>query len=97
MTTGIFRFNQIGECEEIPQKDIDFWCSRCHFPLGPACSFDKALIQQCWDEGSAIAHQWHLQHECPFAHKKEECRCNSFKSIEEAFQSAGLKYKYKRA
>ena len=93
MSTGIFKINSIGEREELSQKYIDFWCGQCQFPLGPACSFDKVLIQQCWDEGGAIAHQWHLQHECPFAHEGEECSCNSFKSIEEAFQSAGLEYK----
>ena len=91
--TGVFKTNIFGVLEEIPQKDIDYWCSLCQFPLAREKCKEKALIQQCWDEGMAIAGKWHLQHECPFVYKGQECRCNDFKTIEDAFRFVGLEYK----
>ncbi len=93
MSTGIFRRNPIGQLEEIPQEQLDFWCQLCQFPLVEGKCKDKASIQKCWDMGQAIAGMWHIQHECPFRHKVERCRCNDFKTIQEAFRSAGLEYK----
>ncbi len=93
MSTGIFRTNPIGQLEEVPQKDIDFWCSQCQFPLRLGGCSTSELIQQCWDEGGAVAHKWHLQHECPFVHSGQSCRCNDFKNIRSAFRAAGLTYK----
>ncbi len=91
MSTGIFRRNIVRELEEIPQHQIDYWCQLCQFPLATEgkCT-DKAQIQECWDKGSSIGNKWHLQHECPFAHKGEACRCNDFKTINDAFRAAGL-------
>jgi len=96
VSSGIFRRNIIGELEEIQQEQIDYWCSQCQFPFGPERCRDKALIQKCWDEGGAVAGRWHIQHESPFIHKGERCRCNDFKTIEDAFRVVGLKYKTKR-
>jgi hypothetical protein len=93
LSTGIFRRNPIRELEEVPQKDIDFWCGQCQFPYGEGKCKDKAFIQRCWDETGAVAHNWHLQHECPFAHQGHRCRCNDFKGMKEAFLAAGLEYK----
>ncbi len=95
MSTGIFMRNMIGELEEIPREYIDYWCQLCQFPLAEGKCKDKALIQQCWDEGSSVAGKWHIQHECPFIQKRQTCSCNDFKTIEEAFRAAGLEYKGK--
>ena len=102
MSTGIYRESPIGEQEEVEQEYIDYWCKLCQFPyeeeeIGGSwvkvkCR-SKELIQQCWDDSEAIAHKWHIRHECPFVHKGESCRCNDFKNIEEAFKVAGLEYK----
>jgi len=92
MSSGVFRRNILGELEEIPQDQIDYWCKLCQFPLVEGKCKDKALIQQCWDEGGAVAGKWHLQHDCPFVHKGQPCRCNDFKSIKNAFRAAGLTY-----
>jgi hypothetical protein len=102
MSTGIFRRNPIGELEEVKQEHIDYWCNQCQFPYGAERCQDKNLIQRCWNEHQAIAetlnveseaHIWHLQHECPFIHQGTQCRCNEFKTIEEAFQAAHIRYK----
>lgn len=100
--TEIFRRNVLGELEEVPQRDIDYWCGQCQFPYGLERCRDKALIQRCWLELQAIAatlkqpseaYIWHLQHECPFVHKGERCRCNDFRAMLAAFEAAGLKYR----
>jgi len=96
VSTGIFRRNVVGELEEVKQKHIDFWCKTCQFPYGEGKCQDKALIQKCWDASGSVAHNWHLQHECPFAHQGQTCRCNDFKTIEDAFLAAGLEYKSER-
>ncbi len=93
MSTGIFKHNAFGQLEEVPQEDIEFWCSECQFPYGSKRCQEKRLIQKCWDKSEAIASKWHLQHECPFVHKGEKCHCNNFKTIEKAFKAAGLEYK----
>ena len=83
---------------EVEQKHINAWCDHCQFPYQePWCLIPN--IQRCWNESYGIAvtlaegkqgHIWHLQHECPFVHKGEACRCNDFREIEEAFQAAGV-------
>ena len=93
--TGVFKHSIFGGLEEILQENIDYWCSLCQFPLAEEMCKDKALIQQCWDESQAIAGKWHIQRECPFAHKGQECRCNDFKDIEDAFRFVGQEYKRK--
>lgn len=102
MGTEIFKRNIFGELEEVPQKYIDAWCKQCQFPYGVEKCQSRELIQRCWFELQAIAwtlkvdseaHIWHLLHECPFIHKGEPCRCDDFRTIEDAFQSAGLEYK----
>ena len=94
MGTGIYRRHPLGGTEEVPQKDIDYWCGLCQFPLiggGQGCG-TKEAIQQCWNESGAVAGEWHKQHECPFINLGQECHCNDFKTIEEAFKVAGIKY-----
>jgi hypothetical protein len=77
---------------EITQEDVDMWCGLCRFPIeGKRCK-DKETIKACWGK-SPNAHQWHLQHECPFAQKGQVCHCNDYKSFEDAFKAVGLKYK----
>ena len=101
MTTGVYRDNPLGIQEEVPQKDIDFWCNLCQFPtfianetgLTYKCT-EPWQIQRCWDKTGAIAGEWHKQHECPFIHLNQPCRCNDFKSIEEAFKAVGLEYRH---
>jgi hypothetical protein len=93
VSTGIFKRNILGELEEIPQRHIDYWCQLCQFPLAEGKCKDKALIQRCWDESGAVAGRWHIMHECSFIHKGQECRCNDFTTIEEAFRAAGLEYR----
>jgi len=94
----ITRLNPIGQPEIVPQKDIDFWCSLCQFPFpvnGQKCKIQllsQFLIQKCWDDTNAIAGEWHKQHECPFIHQGQECKCNYSDSIEKAFEVAGLEY-----
>lgn len=91
MATGIYRDDIINGLEEIPQKDIDFWCGLCQFSLeSPECS--KESIQICWDKVGASAGEWHRQHECPFIHLGQSCRCNDFEGIQEAFKATGLEY-----
>ena len=89
--TDIFKHNMFGELEEIPQEHIDYWCQLCQFPAKGKCR-KKALIQKCWDESGAVAGEWHKQHECPFIHQLQPCRCNNFKTIKNAFRAAGLEY-----
>lgn len=75
MGTGVF--NKFGG--EIDQKSIDFWCGNCHYPpTGERCN-SPALIQRCFRYPNA--HQWHINHECPFAHRKLNCHCNDFPKI----------------
>lgn len=92
MATGIYNMGMFGR-EEVPQKDIDFWCDMCQFPLNPdsRCT-DKDMIQSCWSETGAVAGVWHILHECPFIHQTQECRCNDYKTIREAFKAAGRAY-----
>ena len=90
--TDIFKHNMLGELEEIPQEHIDYWCQLCQFPLAKGKCRKKALIQKCWDESGAVAGEWHKQHECPFIHQLQPCRCNNFKTIKNAFRAAGLEY-----
>ena len=92
MPTGIFRTDPIGRRVEVPKEHIDFWCQLCQFSLAKdkkRCR-SKALIQRCWNESNAIAGEWHRQHECPFIHLGQECRCNDYPTIGEAFVGAGL-------
>ena len=91
--SGIFQDNIFGERIEIEQSSIDFWCEQCQFSYDSERCKEKSLIQECWDESESIGGKWHLQHECPFVHKGEVCRCNDFKNIKEAFKAAGLEYK----
>lgn len=101
MGTGIYKHNIIGELEEVKQEQIDAWCQLCQFPYDEEeidgkwvkvkCK-RKELIQQCWDDCGAIVGNWHKQHECPFIHQGKPCRCNEFKTIEEAFKAAGVHY-----
>lgn len=92
MGTDIYRHNPIGGAEEVPQKDIDYWCGLCQFPLeAPICK-SKEAIQQCWNESGAVAGKWHKQHECPFIHIGEACQCDAFKTIEEAFKATKIGY-----
>lgn len=90
MGTGIFHDTPFGR-QELTQHDIDMWCRRCQFPYGKGRCTDKELIEICWAQG-VNAHDWHLRHACPFAHKAEKCRCAEFKGIEAAFEAAGLPY-----
>ena len=92
---NIIKRNIFGEVEVIKQTDIDFWCGLCQFPprnLDGKCSKELEL-QNCWTWSGAEGGKWHKQHECPFTHKGEPCRCNNFKTIEEAFKAAGLEYR----
>ena len=92
MVINIFRTNPLGQREVVPQRYINFWCRECQFSLatdGKRCS-SKALIQQCWNTPTATANKWHRQHECPFIHQGQECRCNDYPTIGEAFIGAGL-------
>ena len=92
MGTGIFRKGILGE-EQVPQKDIDFWCSQCQFPLEGVKCQTLENIQRCWNEAGSVAGVWHLLHECPFAHVGQKCRCNDFKTHQEAYASVGLVYR----
>lgn len=104
MTTGIFKRNIFGELEEIKPEHIHYWCAECQFPYGDEgrkCQ-GRLLIQRCWFELQAIASTlkveseaniWHLQHECPYIHKGLPCKCNDFKTVEEAFKALGLEYR----
>jgi len=92
----IIKHNVFGELEVVKQEHIDYWCGLCQFPfrnLDGKCSKELA-IQSCWNWSGAEGGKWHKQHECPFLNKepREECRCNDFKTIEEAFKEAGLEY-----
>ena len=97
MVINIYRTNPIGKREVVPQQDIDFWCQECQFSLAKdhkRCR-SKSLIQQCWIESKSLtgensAGEWHRQHECPFIHQGQECRCNDYPTIGEAFGGAGL-------
>ena len=99
MVTNIFRTNPLGEREVVPQRDIDFWCRECQFSFAKnkkRCR-SKTLIQKCWNgidnrrnSNGAMASEWHRQHECPFIHQGQECRCNDYATIGEAFVGAGL-------
>ena len=88
---AITRINPLGQREVVPQRDIDFWCRECQFSLAKdkkRCK-SKALIQRCWNEAKNGG-EWHRQHECPFIHQGQECRCNDYPTIGEAFIGAGL-------
>ena len=90
MVIAIFRDSPYGIRKEVPQKDIDFWCRECEFSLAKdkkRCR-SKAFIQKCWNVKNA--NEWHRQHECPFIHQGQECRCNDYPTIAEAFIGAGL-------
>jgi len=92
MVINIFRTNPLGQREIVPQSDIDLWCQECQFSFakdGKQCR-SKALIQKCWNISTATANEWHRQHECPFIHQGQECRCNDYPTIREAFIGAGL-------
>ena len=92
MATAIFQTNPVGQREEVSQKYVDFWCRECQFSFakdGKRCQ-SKALIQRCWNVSTATANEWHRQHECPFIHLGQECRCNDYPTIGEAFIGAGL-------
>lgn len=95
MGTGIYKNNVFGEREEVPQEHIDAWCDLCQFPTFTATETGKTYkctepwqIQRCWDGTNAIAGEWHKQHECPFIHQNQICRCNDYKDIKEAFVAA---------
>lgn len=104
MSTGIFKRNIVGELEEVQQEHIHAWCEQCQFSYyreRRKCQ-GRLLIQRCWYELQAIAstlnivseaHIWHLQHECPYIHTGLPCRCNDFKTVEEAFKAVGLEYR----
>lgn len=91
MGTGIYREGILGK-KEVPQRDIDFWCALCQFPIGKEKCTEKVDIQRCWNEIGSVAGVWHRLHECPFTHKGQKCRCNDFKNMKEAFAAVGLKY-----
>lgn len=91
MGTGIFKDSILGR-EEIPQRDLDYWCRLCQFPTVEGKCKDMSDIQKCWDETQAKGSLWHLLHECPFHHQDRVCICNEFKNISDAFRAAGLKY-----
>ena len=103
MSSGIFKHNVFGELEEVKQEHIDAWCEQCQFPYSePRRCQGRDLKQRCWFELQGIAstlnvgseaHVWHLQHECPFVHQGQKCRCNDFKTVEEAFKALDLKYR----
>ena len=88
---SITRVTTFGTRETIEAGDVECWCKQCRFPLtgtGKKCK-TQPLIQQCWDM-MLTGHQWHLEHECPFAHQGKECRCNDYKNIQDAFVGAGI-------
>ena len=97
MVIDIFRTDPLGQRVIVPQRDIDFWCRECQYSLaqdGKQCR-SKSLIQRCWNgsggKGFTVnANEWHRQHECPFIHQGQECRCNDYPTIGEAFTGAGL-------
>ena len=89
---NITRTNSLGQREVVPQRDIDFWCRQCQFSFatdGKRCR-SKTLIQRCWNNSTSNANEWHRQHECPFIHQGQECRCNDYPTIGAAFIGAGL-------
>ena len=92
MGTGIYHEVIPGILEEVKQENIDFWCSQCQFPLDYIKCQTMESIQQCWNEIGTKAGAWHLIHECPFTHVGRKCRCNDFKTRQEAFLSVGLVY-----
>jgi len=85
--------NPLGQREVVPQGSIDFWCKECQYSFAKdhkRCR-SKALIQECWNKnGRSTANEWHRQHECPFIHQGQECRCNDYIDIASAFTGAGL-------
>ena len=50
----VYKRNILGEREEVPQKDIDFWCGQCQFPYGLERCKNEVLIQRCWNEPMGI-------------------------------------------
>ena len=91
MVINIFSTNSFGEREILSQDAIDYWCRECQFSLAKdekRCR-SKALIQRCWNERTT-ASEWHRQHECPFIHQGQECRCDDHCNIADAFIGAGL-------
>lgn len=90
----VTRLDPTGNKVEVKQKDIDYWCNQCQFPLvggNQGCMDNEKAIQQCWNDFTT-AGEWHKQHECPFIHRGLECRCNDFKTIKDAFKSLGIEY-----
>lgn len=93
----ITRLNPLGQREVVPQRVIDFWCRECQYSFAKdkkRCR-SKTLIQRCWNEAKSLtgensAGEWHRQHECPFIHQGQECRCNDYPTMGEAFVGAGL-------
>ncbi len=72
MGTGVYTMWGI----EVSQENIDYWCNNCHYPPeGERCK-DTRHINKCFRYPTA--HAWHLEHECPFAHRGLDCRCNDF-------------------
>ena len=93
MVINIFRTNALAQREAVSQSNIDYWCRECQYSFAKdkkRCR-SKALIQRCWNETSkSTASEWHRQHECPFIHLGQECRCNDYPHISDAFMGAGL-------
>lgn len=93
---GIYRQSFFpGEPEHVPvePEHVKAWCKECQFPYTEGGCKTRGDIQKCWDVSEAIAGKWHLQHECPFVHKGEKCRCNDYRTIKAAFKAAGIEYK----
>lgn len=93
MGTGIYHEVVPGIVEEILQKNIDYWCSLCQFPLDYVRCQTRESIQKCWNDIGSNAGAWHIFHECPFTHVGQQCHCNDFKTRQEAFASVGLVYR----
>lgn len=92
MGSGIYHEIVPGFVEEVNQSDIKFWCDQCQFPLDYVKCQTRESIQRCWNEIGSKAGAWHLIHECPFTHVNQPCRCNDFKTLQEAFASVDLVY-----
>jgi len=100
--SGISKRSVFGELEEVKQEYVDAWCAQCQFPYGRQKCQGRDLKQRCWFELQGIAstlnidseaHVWHLQHECPYVHQGLPCKCNDFKTVEDAFKAVGLEYR----
>jgi len=89
--TGIFQRSPAGRLEPVSQENIDYWCGQCQFTYQPPRCHDLNVIQRCWDYRNG--NEWHLAHECPFAHLGMKCECNSYPSVKDAFEKLGLNYR----